>query len=72
MKHQTKIFSIFGQIESVAAGVMIEKHGCHRIEADKIPETAAISQDGKPALFAVVIPAPKQRIFEDLIRGLRA
>lgn len=71
-KAQTQIFSIFGQIEEVAANLMIERHKLHRIKAEDIPPTAAVNDTGQTAKFAVVMPANLIVEFNELIRSLRA
>jgi hypothetical protein len=72
MPQATEVFSIFGQIEEVAAERMIVLYGCHRIEPAMIPETALFNQHGERARFAIVVPGPLIQEFEGLIAGLRA
>lgn len=68
----TEIFSVFGQIESVAAEIMIEKGEATRIDAAEIPESAAFNNLGHPARFAVMMPRSRVRRFETLIAELRS
>jgi hypothetical protein len=68
MKHETQIFSIFGEIEAIAANAM----GFERIEFDDIPPTARYNDQGKPAKFAVIVPGRAVAEFERRIALLRA
>lgn len=71
-KQSAKFFSIFGQIETVAANIMIERGKAHLIEQSMIPETALYNKDGQKARFAVRINPGDVGEFEKLIADLRA
>lgn len=68
----TEIFSVFGQIECVAADVMIEKGEARKIEFAEIPESARYNKLGQLARFAVMMPKSSVPRFERLISELRA
>ena len=68
----SKIFSVFGQIEAVAAEVMIENGKARRIESKDIPLTALFNGKGDVARFAVIIAAEHLREFDELIKDLRS
>lgn len=72
MKTTTKIYSIFGQIEAVAAETLIEQGRATKVAASSIPPTARFNHWRQPALFAVIIPERHVAEFEQLIRDLRA
>lgn len=72
MASQTQIYSIFGQIEAVAAEIMIDKMLATKISAEQIPTTVAINDAGEPAQFAIVIARRDMAEFEKTIRELRA
>jgi hypothetical protein len=69
---RTKIFSIFGQIEAVAAEIMIKRGVGVRIDAKEIPNEVRWNQFGTPARFAVILPRNKIHAFNELIADLRA
>lgn len=71
-RQQSEVFSIFGQIEEVAADVMIKKHALYRIEPADIPETARVNDAGQVAKFAVIVPRRLVWEFNDTIARLRA
>lgn len=66
-------FSVFGQIEQVAAEIMIRDGEASRIQAAHIPPEMAVNEFGEPAKFAIAI-CGREKIakFEQLIRDLRA
>jgi hypothetical protein len=68
----TVIYSIFGQIESVAAQVLVDDGTATKIEARMIPDSALYNDHGDVALFAIVLPRNAVERFENLIRDLRA
>ncbi len=70
-RNATEIFSIFGQIESVAAQVMIDRGEATKIDAEQIPESALFNKLGDRAKFAVMMPGARVQAFEQLIRELR-
>lgn len=69
---KTEIFSIFGQIEEVAANHMVETGRATRIEARDIPLAVQRNERGEAAKFAVIVPGPNIAEFEELIANLRA
>jgi hypothetical protein len=71
MRNTTEIFSIFGQIEDVAASLMIDRGLANRIDPDTIPETAKY-HNGQVAKYAVAMSGRVVPAFEKLIRDLRA
>ncbi len=72
MRNKTQIFSVFGQIEAVAAQIMIDKGEATHIPPEQIPDSAAVNDLGQRARFAVVVPREKIARFETLIADLRA
>jgi hypothetical protein len=68
----TEIFSIFGQLEAVAAAIMIEKGIGVRIDAREIPNEVRWNKFGTPARFAVILPRNKVHAFDKLVADLRA
>ena len=72
MRRGTEVYSIFGQIESVAAEILIEKGKARKIEARDIPVSAAFDDNGRRASFAVIVPNEHVPEFERLIADLRA
>ena len=71
-KRGTEVFSIFGQIEAVAAEIMIERRALRKIAALEIPVSAAFNEFGQRARFAVIVPVQYIPEFENLIADLRA
>jgi hypothetical protein len=68
-----EIYSIFGQIEDVAAQIMIADGTATKIEAKDIPESERFNKDGEPVKYAVMIYGRAlNHKFEELIAGLRA
>lgn len=73
MKNQTKIFSIFGQIESVAAEIMLaDGRAFRKIDARDIPASASVNDEGQRAKFAIMLPIKHEHAFNELIRDLYA
>lgn len=70
--NRTEIFSIFGQLEAVAAEIMIKRGEITRIPANEIPPTAAVNEAGQAARFAVIVPRAKIAAFNSLIADLRS
>ena len=56
-KKSTKIFSVFGQCEAVAAEMMISEGKLTRIEPADIPASVAVNDVGAAARFAVIVPS---------------
>lgn len=71
-KNTMEIYSVFGQIESVAANIMIERGEATRIDADEIPESAMLNKIGQRAQFAVMMPKSSVLRFNKLIADLYA
>jgi hypothetical protein len=71
-KRSTEIFSIFGQIEEVAAELMIKNEGARKIPAEQIPDTARYNEKGTAAKFAIILPRAKVPKFEETIKSLYA
>lgn len=73
MRAQTKIFSIFGQIEKVVADAMIEESGgrIKRIEPDMIPPTALYNEQDQRAYYAIVLSNEEALTFDLRVRQLR-
>lgn len=68
-----RIYSIFGQIEEVAANRFIEKGKARRIPSDEIPQTARYNEQGHVAKFAVMFTDEAEVVrFEEMIADLRA
>ncbi len=67
------IYSIFGQIEEIAAKMMIEDGMARLIPFEQIPEQERENEFGHIAKFAVAITGrANNRKFDRLIRDLRA
>ena len=73
-RNNIKMFSVFGQIESAAAKVMLERHPetCRLIEPADIPATVSVNDAGQRVLFAILMPRGLVREFNSLIAELRA
>lgn len=74
-RSKTETFSVFGQIEEVAANIMISEHSARRIDFDDMPDLPGIryNANGDRAKFAVVIEGRGAvRRFKKLIADLRA
>ncbi len=69
---RTEVFSVFGQIETVAAEIMIKNGEAVRIPPEQIPLSAAFNDLGQTAKFAVLMQAKKVPAFNRLIAELRA
>lgn len=70
MSSQTEIYSIFGQIEKVAADMMIERGKASKMTVS--PREHKYNDEGKPALMYITIPRKWVHEFETLIENLRA
>jgi hypothetical protein len=68
----TEIFSVFGQLEAVAADILVERGQARKIPYEQIPETAQFNKLGHKARFAVMMPAGLVPEYEKLIKELRA
>lgn len=68
-----RIYSIFGQIEQVAAELTVDKGKATKIPFDQIPECARHNEQGDVAKFAIMIPDEAEVVrFEELCAYLRA
>jgi hypothetical protein len=74
MKRQSsfEVFSIFGQIESVVAKMMVDEGKAKLIELQDIPPSAAYDDEGRRAFFAILINRNNIGEFEYRIRDLAA
>jgi hypothetical protein len=73
----SQIFSIFGQIEAVAADLMVQRGLGQRIEVSDFPDAATcpdvhVNERGEQARFALLLPLQHVQQFENLIRELRS
>lgn len=69
---KTKIASIFGQIESVVADMMVTEGKCHKIPTDLIPATVRWDDSGRLAHCALVFTPKTEREFDERVAALRA
>ena len=67
MKRSTKIFSIFGQIEDVAAKIMIKDGKAKKIAFEHIPAEVAFNKDGQKARYAISVNGDEVAAFEKLL-----
>ena len=72
MTTKTEIFSVYGEMEALAAEIMIRDGEATRINADKIPPFMSFNDRGDRVRFAVVVSGDKVAKFERLIADLRA
>lgn len=73
MGKKSQIFSISGQIETVAAEVVIKEHGLLKIMPWDFPEgVAKFDEAGRPVAFAVMMNDTVERQFDKLVATLRA
>jgi hypothetical protein len=56
MNRKTEIWSIFGQIEEAVAQAMIDAGKVRKIEQEHIPDTVLYDEEGRKAVFAIIIP----------------
>jgi hypothetical protein len=72
-RRQTNIFSISGQIEEVAAQMMIKRYGCLQIMPWDFPsEVSKFDGAGRPVKFAIQMDEAAERQFDRLVEKLRA
>jgi alkylation response protein AidB-like acyl-CoA dehydrogenase len=71
MKRRTEIYSIFGQIDAVVAEEMAAEGKVRRIEQNMIPPTALFDDQGRKAVFAIVMPDEYAGEFMDRVEKLR-
>jgi hypothetical protein len=69
---KTKIFSVFGQIESVVADAMATEGRAVRIQQSLIPPSVRWNDQGREAYCALVLTAEAEREFDKRVRDLRA
>lgn len=75
MKRGNEIYSVFGQMEAVAADIMIKKYRLPKIPANEIPNAVRFGTgpyEGVEARFAVVMPRNRIPEFNRLCAELRA
>jgi hypothetical protein len=72
MKRQTKICSIFGQIEGVVANAMAAEGRVKLISPDMIPPTARYNDKGERAHCALVFTPATEREFDRRVAELMA
>lgn len=70
--NETIIYSIFGQIESAVARVMLDEGKVRMIEARDIPLSAAFNDEGQRAYFAIIISRKYLGEFDYRVEQLRA
>lgn len=73
----TETFSIFGQIEDVAASILIENKKVTKIPLEQFPDQGDCpdiwtNEQGDPALYAIIVPRRIIPEFNKLIADLRA
>lgn len=75
----SQIYSIFGQIEEVAANLMLKRYPeqIRRIPVEEFPDAARCpdvhrNEQGQAARFAVLMPTQRIAEFNRLIADLRA
>ena len=64
----TEFYSIYGQLDALAAEDMIKKGKAKRLPDEAIPEDQRKSADGRPLRFAISIKKRDVPEFEQLIR----
>ena len=72
MPKQTKIYSVFGQIDGVVAEMMVSEGKATKIEQDMIPVTALFDEQDRKAMFAIILPHTYLAEYEHRVRDLRA
>lgn len=72
MKRHTEIYSIFGQIDEVIASSMVDEGKLLKIDRHMIPDTARFDDDGREAVFAVVVPDKYAAEYMSRVAALRA
>lgn len=73
MKRLHNIFSISGQIEHVAAEVMMKRHALKKIELRDFPkEVARVDAAGRPVRYAIMMTREQENEFDNLVEDLRA
>lgn len=72
-KSGIEIFTVFGQIEAIAADFMIKKYGLTKIETRDFPPTVDLeNSDGTYARFAVIFPRAHMSEFDHLVSDMLA
>jgi hypothetical protein len=67
-----KFYSIFGQIERVAAEIMIKDGRARRIPQSEIPQSVLTNEHGDTANFAIMISVGQDQEFDNLCKTLRS
>ena len=67
---KTNIYSIFGQVEDVVAQAMVDEGKLTKIPYGEIPESVRRNEEGEDAKYAVIVPGPYSKEFEDRIKAL--
>jgi hypothetical protein len=68
---EAKIFSIFGDIEAIAALIMIDREQKIPRTKSRGPRTVAFNENRDHARFALMVFADMDPVFHQLIAGLR-
>lgn len=72
MKNKTVVFSVFGQIESVIADMMVNEGLANRIEPYDVPATVRYDDNGKLCHCALIMSAQMEQVFNKRVKELRA
>lgn len=72
MKKRSEIYSIFGQIDGVIADALVTEGKANKIEQEMIPPTALYDEQGRKALFAIVLPTEHLGEYHRCVRDLYA
>ena len=72
MRSKSEIYSIFGQIDGVVAEAMVAEGKASKIEQRSIPPTALLDEQGRKAMFAIVLPREHLGEYERRLRDLYA
>lgn len=69
---RTEVFSVFGQIESVACEIMLKEGKGVRIDVTEIPASVLFNDIGQKARFAFLLQKKHLPEFNRLVADLRA
>jgi hypothetical protein len=72
MRSKSEFYSIFGQIDGVVAEAMVAEGKATKIAQDMIPPTALFDEQGRKAMFAIVLPNEHLGEYERRVRDLLA
>lgn len=72
-RNGVEMFSVFGQAECVASGIMIERGKAKRIPVRDFPDGAPLFNDvGVPAVFALIVKrGADMREFDRLVEEVK-